>query len=156
MSAGYKRCFIPLSFSFNSVDDFLRKAGEAKSEQRAEAHSWAQDFLNDPHTIGVPVEMADTIGVLIERYGDEALRQIALFCLGKWYGVHAGVIEEMISTEDTAASIAGAMDAARLSSAIQLLETVGSFGGDEDWREMLRESIADEIDEHNARMNNGG
>jgi hypothetical protein len=145
-----------LSFSFNSVDDFLRKASEAKSEQRAEANAWAQDFLNDPHTIGVPVEMADTIGALLEKHGDEPLRQIALFCLGKWYGIHTGVIQEMIVMEDTAASIAGAMDAARISGAIQLLESVGSFGGDDSWREMLKESIVSEVDEHKAREQNDG
>lgn len=141
-----------MSFSFNSVDDFLRKASEAKSEQRAEANAWAQDFLNDPQTIGVPVEMANAIGTLLEKHGDEPLRQIALFCLGKWYGIHSGVISEMVAMEDHASSIAGAMDAARISSAIQLLEGIGSFGGDESWRDMLRESIISEVDEHNARQ----
>jgi hypothetical protein len=145
-----------LSFSFDSVDDFLRKAGEAKRDQRAEANAWAQDFLNDPHTIGIPVDMADTIGALLEKYGDEPLRQIALFCLGKWYAIHAGVIQEMVEMEDTAASIASAMDAARVSGAIQLLETVGSFGGDDSWRDMLKETIVSEVDEYKAREQSDG
>jgi len=145
-----------LSFSFDSVDDFLRKAGEAKRDQRAEANAWAQDFLNDPHAIGVPVDLADAIGILLEKYGDEPLRQIALFCMGKWYAIHAGVIQEMIKMEDTAASIAGAMDAARVSGAIQLLETVGSFGGDDSWRDMLKESIVSEVDEYKAREQGDG
>jgi len=140
-----------LSFSFNSVDDFLRKAREAKSEKSEEMREWVQDFVNDPSMVGVPVEMANTIGQLMEKYGDEALRQIVLFSLGKWYGVHVGVVQEMVATEDFGSSIAAAMDAARINTAIQTLENVGSFGGDDDWRAMLRESIVSEVDEHRAR-----
>ena len=44
-------------------------------------HEWVQDFINDPSMVGIPVEMADTIGQLMEKYGDESLRQIALFTL---------------------------------------------------------------------------
>ena len=112
---------------------------------------WVQDFVNDPSMVGVPVEMANTIGQLMEKYGDEALRQIVLFSLGKWYGVHVGVVQEMVATEDFGSSIAAAMDAARINTAIQTLENVGSFGGDDDWRAMLRESIVSEVDEHRAR-----
>jgi hypothetical protein len=140
-----------LSFSFNSVDDFLRKAQEAKTEKREEMHEYVQDFVNDPSMVGVPVEMADTIGQLIERYGDECLRQIALFTLGKWYGVHVGVVQEMVSTEDFGSAIAASMDAAKINTAIQTLEGVGSFGGDDDWRKMLGDSIVSEVDEHRAR-----
>ena len=92
----------------------------------------------------------------IEKHGDEALRQIALFCLGKWHSIHSGVIQEMIEMEDTAASIAAAMDSARVSGAIQMLESVGSFGGDDSWRDMLKESIISEVDEHKAREQNDG
>ncbi len=140
-----------MSFSFNSVDDFLRKAQEAKTEKREEMHEYVQDFVNDPSMVGVPVEMADTIGQLIERYGDECLRQIALFTLGKWYGVHVGVVQEMVSTEDFGSAIAASMDAAKINTAIQTLEGVGSFGGDDDWRKMLGDSIVSEVDEHRAR-----
>ncbi len=140
-----------MSFSFNSVDDFLRKAQEAKTEKREEMHEYVQDFVNDPSMVGVPVEMADTIGQLIERYGDECLRQIALFTLGKWYGVHVGVVQEMVATEDFGSAIAASMDAAKINTAIQTLEGVGSFGGDDDWRKMLGDSIVSEVDEHRAR-----
>jgi hypothetical protein len=141
-----------LSFSFNSVDDFLRKAQEAKSEKREEMHEWVQDFVNDPSMVGVPVEMAEDIGRLMEKYGDECLRQIALFTLGKWYGVHVGVVQEMVATEDFGSAIAASMDAARINTSIQTLEGVGSFGGDDDWRQMLSESIVSEVDEHRARQ----
>ena len=115
-------------------------------------HEWVQDFVNDPAMVGVPVELADTIGTLLEAYGDEALRQIALFALGKWYGVHVGVVQEMVSTEDFGSAIAASMDAARINTSIQTLETVGSFGGDDDWRKMLGETIVSEVDEHRARQ----
>ena len=140
-----------MSFSFNSVDDFLRKAREAKSEKHDEMHEYVQDFINDPSMVGVPVEMADDIGKLMEKYGDESLRQIALFTLGKWYGVHVGVVQEMVATEDFGSAIAGSMDAAKINIAIQTLEGVGSFGGDDDWRQMLGDSIVSEVDEHRAR-----
>lgn len=140
-----------MSFSFNSVDDFLRKAQEAKTEKREEMREYVQDFVNDPSMVGVPVEMADTIGQLIEKYGDECLRQIALFTLGKWYGVHVGVVQEMVATEDFGSAIAASMDAAKINTAIQTLEGVGSFGGDDDWRKMLGDSIVSEVDEHRAR-----
>lgn len=143
-----------MSFSFNSVDDFLRKAQEAKSEKRDEMHEYVQDFINDPSMVGVPIELAETIGQLMETYGDECLRQVALFTLGKWYGVHVGVVQEMVATEDYASAIAASMDAAKVNTAIQTLEAVGSFGGDDDWRNMLSDSIVSEVDEYRARRDN--
>jgi len=144
-----------LSFSFNSVDDFLRKAQEAKNEKREEMHEWVQDFVNDPSMVGVPVEMSENIGTLMEKYGDECLRQIAMFTLGKWYEVHVGVVQEMVATEDFGSAIAASMDAAKINTAIQTLENVGSFGGDDDWRKMLSDSIVSEVDEHRARQGDG-
>lgn len=145
-----------MSFSFNSVDDFLRKAQEAKSEKREEMHEWVQDFVNDPSMVGIPVEMAEEINGLVEKYGDEPLRQIALFTLGRWYGVHVGVVQEMVATEDFGAAIAASMDAAKVNTAIQTLEGVGSFGGDDDWRKMLGETIVSEVDERRARNGDDG
>jgi len=139
-----------LSFSFNSVDDFLRKAREARSEKNEEMHEWVQDFVNDPSMVGIPVEMAEEINGLVEKYGDEPLRQIALFTLGRWYGVHVGVVQEMVATEDFGSAIAASMDAAKVNTAIQTLEGVGSFGGDDDWRRMLGETIVSEVDERRA------
>lgn len=145
-----------MSFSFNSVDDFLRKAQEAKSEKREEMEAYAQDFVNDPYMVGIPVEMSEDINTLMEKYGDESLRQIALFTLGKWYGVHVGVVQEMVATEDFGSAIAASMDAAKINTAIQTLEGVGSFGGDDDWRKMLGESIVSEVDEYQARQGDDG
>jgi len=113
-------------------------------------HEWVQDFVNDPSMVGIPVEMAEEINGLVEKYGDEPLRQIALFTLGRWYGVHVGVVQEMVATEDFGSAIAASMDAAKVNTAIQTLEGVGSFGGDDDWRRMLGETIVSEVDERRA------
>ena len=117
-------------------------------------HEWVQDFVNDPSMVGVPVEMAEEVTRLLEKYGDEALRQIALFALGKWYAVHTGVVQQMVATEDTAAAIAAAMDAARVNTTVQTLESIGSFGGDDDWRKMLSETIVSEMDERQGWRDN--
>lgn len=97
--------------------------------------------------VGVSPDMADSIGDLVETYGDEALRQIALFCLGKWFAVHGGIVEQYVENQDTSKAIASVMDATRISDAIALLESVGSFGGDEDWRQMLHESVVSAVND---------
>jgi hypothetical protein len=154
LSAQCLCCFFVLSFSFDSVDDFLRKASEAKAQQREGFEGWADDLLSDKQTVGVPIDMADAIGDLVKSYGDEALRQIALFALGKWYAIHTGVIQEMVVNEDNCGTVAAAMDAARISSAVQLIEGLGSFGGDDHWRDMLKETLLSEVDELNAKNDN--
>lgn len=142
-----------MSFSFSSVEDFLKKAKDAKVKQRPEVEQRVRDYLDDPHLIGVAPEMADLINSLMERYGDESLRQIGLFCLGKWFAVHGGVIEELTQNEQMPAAFAATMDATRISDAIALLETVGSFGGDSDWKQMLYQSLVSTV---NDAMNQHG
>lgn len=106
-----------------------------------------RDYLDDPYMVGVEPAMADTIGQLVETYGDEALRQIALFCLGKWFAVHSGIVEQFVENDQINKAMASIMDATRISDAIALLESVGSFGGDEHWRQMLHESVVGAVND---------
>lgn len=111
------------------------------------------DYLDDPYVIGVSPELADQIEAMLVQYGDEALRQIGLFCLGKWFAVHTGIIEELSKTERFAAAMSATMDATRITDAIALLESVGSFGGEDDWKAMLHETFVGAV---NDAMNEMG
>lgn len=145
-----------MTLSFDSVNDFLRKARKAKEEETEALDEWAKDFANDPSTVGVPLSFIEEIECLIEKHGDETLRQIAIFCLGKWHNVHASVVQEMAKNEDIAGCSAASMDAARIGTAIQILDGVGSFGGDDSWRVMLKETIVSEMEEKNIREQGRG
>lgn len=105
------------------------------------------DYLDDPHLVGVSPELAGLFEKCLETYGDEALRQIALFCLGKWFAIHTEVIEQFVATQEIPSIVSASMDAARISDAITLIETVGSFGGDDSWKQMLHRTIVDAVKE---------
>ncbi len=142
-----------MSFSFSSVEDFLRKTRDAKTKQRPEIDERVRDYLEDPHLVGVAPVIADMLDDMLHKYGDESIRQIALFCLGKWFSIHAGVIEDLVKNEQVPAAMSSSMDAARISDAIALLESVGSFGGDDDWKKMLHETLVSAV---NDAMNQKG
>jgi len=124
---------------FQSVDDFLRKAMGAKNGDRQIIEEEVGMQLDDPDLVGIPEDMVDAIDEAVEKYGDEALRHIALFCLGKWMGIHQEVLDQHIELDSTEAAVLTASDLTTLSSAGRLLASVGSFGGDEEWRTMLKE-----------------
>ena len=124
---------------FQSVDDFLRKAMGAKSNDRQIIEEEVGMQLDDPDLVGIPEDMIDAIDDAVEKYGDEALRHIALFCLGKWMTIHEEVLEQHVELDSTEPAVLTASDLTTLSSAGKLLASVGSFGGDEEWRAMLKE-----------------
>ena len=95
--------------------------------------------LDDPDLVGIPENMVDAIDDAVEKYGDEALRHIALFCLGKWMTIHQEVLEQHVELDSTHPAVLTASDLTTLSNAGRLLASVGSFGGDEEWRTMLKE-----------------
>lgn len=127
-----------MSSSFTNVDDFLRKAREAKTSQRPEVEEFINDHFEDPHLVAIPPVLGDQITELVETYGDEALRQLALFCMGKWFGIHTGCIEELMANENHHAALSTTMDTSRISQCITTLETVSSFHGGDAWRAMMK------------------
>jgi hypothetical protein len=142
-----------LPIVFQSVDDFLRKAMGAKSGDRQIIEEEVGVQLDDPAVVGVPDGIRDSIDSSLEEYGDEALRHIALFCLGKWMGIHEEMLEQHVQLDSTHPAVLTATDLATIANASKLLASVGSFGGDEEWRAMLKEltvqSVLEQCEEDN-------
>jgi hypothetical protein len=126
---------------FSSVNDFLKKATSAKSQDRQLIDEELDPFLSDPATIGITPELSETINLLKEKCGDEAYRQIGMFCLGRWLEIHEEVLHQHTQTECMDSALLTMNDISRLTLVIQTLEGIGSFGGDEDWKKMLKDIV---------------
>jgi len=129
---------------FHSVDQFLREAAAAKDGKRRAIASSISPGLQDHGTVGIPPKLAKTIEGMLQKHGDEAYRQVALFCLGKWFEVHIGMFEELIGEEPSMACSC-LMDATRVADALHLLSEINSIGGDGGWRAMLEETLSQHI-----------
>lgn len=142
-----------MSFSgFNSVDDFLRKIREAKNKQRPDIEQFIDEEFSDPYLVGIPPELSDQINEWMFTYGDEPLKQVALYCLSQWYQMHAGAIAELMNNDNHHAALSSTLDMAKVAQSISLLENTGSFGGCEDWKKMLKYHAVGEMnDELNKR-----
>jgi len=140
---------------FSTVDDFLRKAEAAKTPKREAIADGLHDHLMDPGTVAVPPALHDVIESYVHRYGDEAYRQIGLYALGKWFAMHTKLVEEFLANDQIHEACACIMDASRISSAMHLLTDLGSFGGDDDWREMVEETMSQAILEDMEEMESG-
>ena len=127
---------------FSSVNDFLRKAASAKEEKLQAIDNGLIDFIDDPSLVGVPLEVSETIEKLLYTYGDETFKQIGLFCLGKWLSVHSELIDDHIKNDCHNEALHTMNDIGKLSAAMQIVEQIGSFGGDDEWRRMLRQTIS--------------
>lgn len=127
---------------FSTVGDFLRAAQSAKQDRLQAVSEGIAPHLNEHGTVGVPPRLAQTIDGLLEDYGDEAYRQIALFSLGKWFELHVGMSEEHFANDDVAFGASAIMDATRISDALHLLAEIKSFGGSKSWKEMLNNTLS--------------
>jgi len=130
---------------FSSVNDFLKKATSAKSQERQLIDDELDPFLSDPATIGITPELSEDIDALKEKYGDEAFRQIGIFCLGKWLEIHENILQQHIQTETMDAALLTMNDISKLTLAIQTIESIGSFGGDEEWKRMLKDIVGQSL-----------
>ena len=129
---------------FSSVDDFLRQATAAKDGKRQAIGASISPGLQDQGLVGIPPELASTIEDMLQSYGDETYRQIALFCLGKWFELHIGMFEELIGEEPSMACSC-LMDATRIADSLHLLSEINSIGGDKGWRTMLEQTLSQHI-----------
>lgn len=142
--------------SFDTVDDFLRKTREAKRKQRPDLESLVEETFEDPHVVAITPDLGDQILHLTEVYGDEALRQIALFALGKWFTYHNAMVEELVGSDKIQAALSTTADATRIGQCITALENIGSFGGSDDWIAMVKElAFGTVCDEFNRRADQG-
>lgn len=130
---------------FSSVDDFLRKTASAKRDKRSVIDDELAPFIEDPATIGVPPTLVDALEKLLHLYGDETFRQVALFCVGKWHRTHCEILQQHITNAGMSEALLTMGDISKLSTTLQLLEQVGSFGGDDSWRKMLREMVGQAV-----------
>jgi hypothetical protein len=139
-----KLCLLPFSmdsFSFDSVSHFLQQVEGAKSRKRQAVEEGLEPLLTDPATFAMSPEIATLVDKEVERYGDEALKQICIVALGKWLDYHQGILQEHIDNDAMAESLMTLRDISTLNIALRLLEEVGSFGGDEDYRSAMRKQI---------------
>lgn len=130
---------------FKSVNDFLKAARSAKQDQKEAIEEELSPLLDDPATIGIPPRLLSSIEALIQKYGDEALRSIAMFCLGKWMEIHKEILQQHLSNEDIQAGLYVMADISKLSLLIRSIEEIGSFGGDEDWRKMIKNTVNQQV-----------
>ena len=130
---------------FSSVGDFLRQAATAKQDKRQAIDDQLMPFMEDPATVGIPPDFAAAIEALLETYGDETYRQIALFCLGKWHHAHCEILQQHIENDGTSEMLMVMSDLSKLSTVLMLTEQVGSFGGDDSWRKMLRTIVGQSV-----------
>ena len=130
---------------FSSVNDFLNQAASVKRNERSAIADGLSPFIDSPSTIGVPPTLLETIETMEEKYGDEALKQVGLFCLMRWLEIHAGTLEEHQNNESWPEALHTMADLSNLSTSIRTIEQIGSFGGDDDWRQMLREIVTQAV-----------
>lgn len=129
----------------NSVEDFLRKTGEARKSKLNDVEERLRHYIEDPSTIGVTPELGEMIQDLVAEHGDEVFRQVSIFCLGKWLEVHSDIALAHWNDKRVPELVAVTADSARLASAMQAIEAIGSFSGDQEWREMLCQNVANTI-----------
>jgi hypothetical protein len=129
---------------FDSVDQFLRQAIAAKDGKREAISKSISPGLQDHGTVGIPPKLAASIEAMLQKHGDETYRQIALFCLGKWFELHIGMFEELIGEEPSMACSC-LMDATRIADSLHLLSEINSIGGDGGWKPMLEETLSQHI-----------
>jgi hypothetical protein len=133
---------------FGSVDDFLRKAANAKKNERDVIDEELGDMLGNPAVIGVPPELAIALEGMLEKYGDECFRQVGMFCLGKWISIHNETLQSHIQTDGWQEALLTMNDVSKLSTALRIVEEVGSFGGSEQWTKMLKKLVGQAVMEN--------
>lgn len=130
-----------MNFSFDSVGDFFRKTQEAKAGKRAAIDEGLSPLLTDPSTFAIAPDAADLLEKSLERYGDEALKAMAIVAIGKWVELHGTWLEQHMLNGSIQEAVLTACDMTKLTQAVRLLEDVGSFGGDDDYRAAMRQQI---------------
>jgi hypothetical protein len=130
-----------MDFSLGSVGDFLRKAQGAKAKQREAINEHLEPFLDDPSTYAMPPAMAAALEDLYEQFGDEALKQVGMVAIGKWASTHQEMLEEHLANDGYAEAMLTMNDLSKITTALRILADIGSFGGDEDYRNALKKQI---------------
>lgn len=130
-----------MDFSLGSVGDFLRKVQGAKAHQRDAINEHLEPLLDDPATFAIPPAMAASLEELLERFGDEALKQAGMVAIGKWASLHQEMLEEHFANGSYQEALLSMNDLSKITTAMRILGDIGSFGGDEDYRQAVKQQI---------------
>lgn len=130
---------------FSSVGDFLRQAASSKENDRKIIDEQLAPFLEASSTVGVTPEFHQSIETLVEQHGDEAYRQIGMFAIGQWAKVHEEWLQQHILNEGMGEALLTMNDLSRITLCLQTLDSIGSFGGDDSWRAMLKNEVGQAV-----------
>jgi len=125
----------------DNVADFLQHIRQGKARKRQVIDTATAPLLSDPATFAMPVEASQTLDSHVQRFGDEPLKQYAIVALGKWVNFHQEWLEQHIAHGSAAEAALTAADLTKIVQAIRIIEEVGSFGGDEDYRKEMKQQI---------------
>lgn len=131
--------------NFDSVDSFIEAARKAKHEDRSRIEDVLSSAIEDPHAFSVPPALSKQIGALVNDYQDEALKNIAMYCLGLWHQKHQEQLSINIENGDFDNALFVMNDMAQLSMLLRCIADIGTFGGAEDYQEMLRKEIGQAV-----------
>ena len=98
-------------------------------------------FLDDQDLIGVPLIIATLLRHFCISYGDECFRSIALFCLGGWKDYHEKSKNLAISEGQVEDAWIIASDCRTIEDAMTIIAAIGSFSGDQQWREKVKTEL---------------
>lgn len=126
---------------FKSVNDFLSSARAAKKDTASQIEGQIAPIVDDHDAICITPDIFSCIDNYRQQYGDEALRAIGLFCIGKWITLHQDIIQGHVKNNAIAESLQVAGDLAKLLTALDIIKDVASFGGDIEWRAMIKEEM---------------
>lgn len=134
--------------SFDSVEAFLKAARAVKRNDQQDVLEKIAPMLDDEDTVAVPPSLLEPLEALLERYGDEVLRATAMFCLGRWLSIHQDILQQHLENEDVDAALWTMSDISKLSLLIKEAHGIGSFGGDDDWRKMVKRTVSEAVLKH--------
>lgn len=131
--------------AFDSVGSFLKHVQLAKSSSYQTVSDQLEPFMTDPSAFAIDPRMGQFIDDEVESYGDEALKQLTIVALGKWLEFHQGFLQEHMDNGAVPEALLTMRDISTLTAAIRLIEEVGSFGGDEDYRKAKHKQISQAV-----------
>lgn len=125
----------------DNVGSFLKAVEQGKARKKQLIDRSTAFFLDDLSTYAMPPEAAIALDKTVEHYGDEALKQCAVVAIGKWINIHQDLLQQHIDHGNTAEASMTTADMTKLVQALRMIEEVGSFGGDEDYRKAMKQQI---------------
>jgi hypothetical protein len=64
-----------------------------------------------------------------------------MVAIGKWAAMHEDMLNEHIANDGRAEALLTMSDLSRITTALRILSDIGSFGGDDDYRQAIKKQI---------------